>query len=40
VPPLALTNAFGPKASGESNGEVVTDVAEELLTDSTSAETP
>jgi cell division protease FtsH len=40
VPPLALTNAFGPKAVGESNGEVVTDVAEELLTDSTSAETP
>ena len=40
VPPLALTNAFGPKAAGESNGEVVTDVAEELLNDSTSAETP
>lgn len=40
VPPLALSNAFGPKAAGESNGEVVTEVAEELLTESTSAETP
>lgn len=28
VPPLALTNAFGPKAVGESNGEVVSDSAE------------
>jgi len=28
VPPLALTNAFGPKAVGESNGEVVTEAAE------------
>jgi len=38
VPPLALTNAFGPKAVGESNGEVVTDTAESTLTDSTPAE--
>ena len=28
VPPLALTNAFGPKAVGESNGEVVSEAAE------------
>jgi len=38
VPPLALTNAFGPKAVGESNGEVVTDTAESTLTESTTAE--
>ena len=38
VPPLALTNAFGPKAVGESNGEVVTDAAESTLTESTTAE--
>ncbi|MEY4900081.1 MAG: hypothetical protein RI895_503 [Actinomycetota bacterium] len=38
VPPLALTNAFGPKAVGESNSEVVTDAAESTLTESTTAE--
>lgn len=33
VPPLALTNAFGPKAVSESNGEVVTDPAESTATE-------
>jgi cell division protease FtsH len=33
VPPLALTNAFGPKAVGESNGEVVSDSAESTATE-------
>ena len=33
VPPLALTNAFGPKVVGESNGEVVSDSAESTATE-------
>ncbi|MEJ6494002.1 MAG: ATP-dependent zinc metalloprotease FtsH [Actinomycetes bacterium] len=38
VPPLALTNAFGPKAVGESNGEVVADSTESTSAESTTAE--
>jgi len=39
VPPLALTNAFGPKAADDSNGEVVTDSAESALAEPTPAQT-
>jgi cell division protease FtsH len=40
VPPLALTNAFGPKVVGETNGEVVSDAVESNSEQATSAETP
>ncbi len=40
VPPLALTNPFGPKAVGATNGEVIPDPAEATAPEATPAEVP